>query len=161
MLGWLCWSEGRERAGRAELAGLPVLRVPVRRKNGTPEWLLWRRVRAAGRTLARAGVRRVILPDLLCFSGGICRMLQQVPRLTFQQRANGVQGFPRHKLTPPELLHIGFPHELLVAQPRGAVTSFPQRGQNVGFEFDSHIISFLWGLQKWGLLFHCNHYMSI
>ena len=63
MLGWLCWSEGQERAGRAELAGLPVLRVPVRRKNGTPEWLLRRRVRAAGRTLARAGVRRVILPE--------------------------------------------------------------------------------------------------
>ena len=42
MLGWLCWSEGQERAGRAELAGLPVLRVPVRRKNGTPEWLLRR-----------------------------------------------------------------------------------------------------------------------
>lgn len=63
MLGWLCWSEGRERAGRAEIAGLPVLRVPVRRKNGTPEWLLRRRVRAAGRTLARAGVRRAILPE--------------------------------------------------------------------------------------------------
>ena len=63
MLGWLCWSERRERAGRAEMAGLPVLRVPVRRKNGTPEWLLRRRVRAAGRTLARAGVRRVILPE--------------------------------------------------------------------------------------------------
>lgn len=63
MLGWLCWSEGQERAGRAELAGLPVLRVPVRRKNGTPEWLLRRRVRAAGRTLARMGVRRVILPE--------------------------------------------------------------------------------------------------
>ena len=56
MLGWLCWSERRERAGRAELAGLPVLRVPVRRKNGTPEWLVRRRVRAAGRALARAGV---------------------------------------------------------------------------------------------------------
>ena len=63
MLGWPCLSEGQERAGRAELAGLPVLRVPVRRKNGTPEWLLRRRVRAAGRTLARMGVRRVILPE--------------------------------------------------------------------------------------------------
>ncbi len=63
MLGWLCWSEGRERAGRAEIAGLPVLRVPVRRREGTPEWLLRRRVRAAGRTLARAGVRRAILPE--------------------------------------------------------------------------------------------------
>lgn len=63
MLGWLCWSEGRERAGRAELAGLPVLRVPVRRKNRTPEWLVRRRVRAAGRALARAGVRRAILPE--------------------------------------------------------------------------------------------------
>ena len=63
MLGWLCWSERRERAGRAELAGLPVLRVPVRRKNGTPEWLVRRRVRAAGRALARAGVRRAILPE--------------------------------------------------------------------------------------------------
>ena len=63
MLGWLCWSERRERAGRAEIAGLPVLRVPVRRREGTPEWLLRRRVRAAGRTLARAGVRRVILPE--------------------------------------------------------------------------------------------------
>ena len=63
MLGWLCWSGRRERAGRAELAGLPVLRVPVRRKHGTPEWLVRRRVRAAGRTLARAGVRRVILPE--------------------------------------------------------------------------------------------------
>ena len=58
MLGWLCWSEGRERAGRAEIAGLPV-----RRREGTPEWLLRRRVRAAGRTLARAGIRRVILPE--------------------------------------------------------------------------------------------------
>ena len=63
MLGWLCWSERRERAGRAEIAGLPVLRVPVRRREGTPEWLLRRRVRAAGRTLARAGVRRVIVPE--------------------------------------------------------------------------------------------------
>ena len=69
MLGWLCWSEGRERAGRAEIAGLPVLRVPVRRREGTPEWLLRRRVRAAGRTLARAGVRRVILPEEFPYGG--------------------------------------------------------------------------------------------
>lgn len=69
MLGWLCWSGGRERAGRAEMAGLPVLRVPVRRKEGTPEWLLRRRVRAAGRTLARAGVRRVILPEDFPYGG--------------------------------------------------------------------------------------------
>ena len=69
MLGWLCWSERRERAGRAEMAGLPVLRVPVRRREGTPEWLLRRRVRAAGRTLARAGVRRAILPEEFPYGG--------------------------------------------------------------------------------------------
>lgn len=69
MLGWLCWSERRELAGRAELAGLPVLRVPVRRKNGTPEWLVRRRVRAAGRALARAGVRRAILPEEFPYGG--------------------------------------------------------------------------------------------
>ena len=69
MLGWLCWSEGRERAGRAEIAGLPVLRVPVRRREGTPEWLLRRRVRSAGRTLARAGVRRAILPEEFPYGG--------------------------------------------------------------------------------------------
>lgn len=63
MLGWLCWSEGRERAGRAEMAGLPVFRVFVRRKERTPEWLLRRGIRAAGRRLARAGIRRVILPE--------------------------------------------------------------------------------------------------
>lgn len=63
MLGWLCWTGKRERGGTESLAGLPVLRVPVRRKNGTPEWLLRRRVRAAGRTLARMGVRRVIWPE--------------------------------------------------------------------------------------------------
>ena len=63
MLGWLCWSERRERAGRAEMAGLPVLRVFVPLREKTPEWLTRRRVRAAGRKLAGAGVRRVILPD--------------------------------------------------------------------------------------------------
>ena len=63
MLGWLCWSEGRERAGRAEMAGLPVLRVFVPRREKTPEWLTRRRIRAAGRKLARAGIRRVILPE--------------------------------------------------------------------------------------------------
>ena len=63
MLGWLCWTEKRERAGETTLAGLPVFRAGVLRREGTPEWLLRRRIRAAGRKLARAGVRRVILPE--------------------------------------------------------------------------------------------------
>ena len=49
MLGWLCWSERRERAGRAEMAGLPVLRVFVLRREKTPEWL------TRGRTEAGRG----------------------------------------------------------------------------------------------------------
>ena len=63
MLGWLCWKETREKAGAADLTGLSVLRVSVLRREGTPEWLLRRRVRAVGRKLARAGVRRVIWPE--------------------------------------------------------------------------------------------------
>ena len=62
-MGWLCWKETREEAGAADLAGLSVLRVSVLRREGTPEWLLRRRVRAVGRKLARAGVRRVIWPE--------------------------------------------------------------------------------------------------
>ena len=45
MLGWLCWKETREETGAADLAGLSVLRVSVLRREGTPEWLLRRRVR--------------------------------------------------------------------------------------------------------------------
>ena len=63
MLGWLCWTEKRERAGETELAGLPVFRVCVLQKEGTPGWLIRRRVAAAGRRLARAGVRRALWPE--------------------------------------------------------------------------------------------------
>ena len=63
MLGWLCWTEKRERAGETTLAGLPVFRAGVLRREGTPEWLLRRRIRAAGRKLARAGVRRLLWPE--------------------------------------------------------------------------------------------------
>ena len=63
MLGWLYWTEKRERAGETTLAGLPVFRAGVLRREGTPEWLLRRRIRAAGRKLARAGVRRLLWPE--------------------------------------------------------------------------------------------------
>lgn len=51
--------EGRERVERREIYGLPVLQVRVRPGG----WLERRRLRRSAKRLARAGVRRVLVPQ--------------------------------------------------------------------------------------------------